>query len=90
MPAPNVDSTVIRLNIRQKPPIDVSDEKKFFSLVRAAFSQRRKTFVNSVSSGLGIEKAAVIKALEQAMLDKNVRAEELLMVDFKKLYDLIF
>lgn len=90
MPAPNVDSTVIRLNIRQKLPIDVSDEKKFFSLVRAAFSQRRKTVVNSVSSCLGIEKAVVIKALEQAMLDKNVRAEELLMVDFKKLYDMIF
>ena len=43
MPAPNVDSTVIRLDIRENPAVEVSDEKKFFRMVKAAFAQRRNT-----------------------------------------------
>ncbi len=82
MPAPNVDSTVIRLDIRKEPAVTVSDEKKFFRLVKAAFAQRRKTVVNSVSSSLGIPKAQIISALEESGLNPNVRAEKLTMEDF--------
>lgn len=82
MPAPNVDSTVIRLDIRKEPAVKVRDEKKFFRIVKAAFAQRRKTVVNSVSSSLGIPKAQIIAALEQAGLDASIRAEKLTMDDF--------
>ena len=53
MPSPNVDSAVIRLDILKNPPIEVSDEKFFFSMVKAAFSQRRKTASNGISAGMG-------------------------------------
>lgn len=79
MPAPNVDSAVIRLDIRPEPPILVDDEKKFFKMVRAAFSQRRKTAVNSISSGMSLPKAQIAAAIESAGLDANVRAEKLTM-----------
>ena len=79
MPAPNVDSAVIRLDIRKEVPIEVSDEKFFFSMVRSAFSQRRKTASNGISSGLGMPKQKVIEAIENAGLPATVRAESLTM-----------
>ena len=79
MPAPNVDSTVIRLDIREYPAVEVSDEKKFFRMVKAAFAQRRKTALNSISSGMGLSKTQVAEALRNAGLDENVRAEKLTM-----------
>lgn len=77
MPAPNVDSCVIRLDIREKPPVDVRDEKFFFRAVRGAFSQRRKNLANSLSSSMGMEKSAVISAIKAAGLSENVRPEQL-------------
>lgn len=77
MPAPKVDSSVIRLDIRDKPGIEVSDEKLFFSMVHAAFSQRRKTASNSISSGTGIPKAVVAEAIERCGFPPSVRAESM-------------
>lgn len=77
MPAPKVDSSVIRLDIREKPGIEVSDEKLFFSMVHAAFSQRRKTASNSISSGTGIPKAVVAEAIERCEFPPSVRAESM-------------
>lgn len=68
MPSPNVDSAVIRLDILKNPPIKVSDEKFFFSMVKAAFSQRRKTASNGISAGMGIPKPTVIEAINAAGL----------------------
>lgn len=82
MPAPNVDSSVVRFDIKDETPEGVSDEKFFFKVVRGAFSQRRKTFSNSVSSALGIEKHIVIKAIEQCGLTASVRPEQLSMEEF--------
>lgn len=79
MPAPNVDSAVIRLDIRKDVPVEVTDEKFFFSMVRSAFSQRRKTASNGISSGLGMPKQKVIEAIENAGLPATVRAESLTM-----------
>lgn len=79
MPAPKVDSAVIRLDIRQEPPVKVSDEKKFFKLVKAAFGQRRKTALNSISSGMSLPKSEVAAAIEKTGLDINIRAEKLTM-----------
>lgn len=77
MPAPKVDSSVIRLDIREKSGIEVSDEKLFFSMVHAAFGQRRKTASNSISSGTGIPKAVVAEAIERCGFPPSVRAESM-------------
>lgn len=85
MPSPNVDSAVIRLDILKNPPIEVSDEKFFFSMVKAAFSQRRKTASNGISAGMGIPKPTVIEAIEAADLSPTVRAEVLTMEQLGRL-----
>ena len=85
MPAPNVDSTVIRLDIREYPAVEVSDEKKFFKMVKAAFAQRRKTALNSISSGMGLSKTQVADALRASGLEENVRAEKLTMEELATL-----
>lgn len=82
MPAPNVDSCVIRLDIKKDPPVKVSDEKLYFRVVRGAFSQRRKTLVNSLSSALGIPKAEAAEAIKAAGLPENIRPEQLALEDF--------
>ena len=87
MPMPKVDSAVIRLTVRKESPVPVGDEKKFFRLVKAAFSMRRKTALNSISSGLGIPKPTVEQALVNVGLDLNVRAEKLTLRDFAALSD---
>ena len=85
MPPPNVDSTVIKLQIRPEPAVKVSDEKKFFRMVKAAFAQRRKTAVNSIASGMGLSKNQVAEALQKSGLDVNVRAEKLTMEELAAL-----
>lgn len=82
MPAPKVDSAVIRLNVLNEPCISVSDEGRFFSVVRAAFSQRRKTLSNSLSSGLSLSKSEVNKILVNCGIPVNTRAEQLRLENF--------
>ena len=82
-PAPKVTSAVIRLDIHDTPPVQVpgGDEAGFFRLIRAAFSQRRKTAANAVASGLNLPKARVLAALETAGLDPKLRPEQLTLAD---------
>lgn len=82
MPAPKVDSAVIRLNINKTPPVSVGDEKLLFKIVRAAFGQRRKTIANSLSSGLKLEKPQIIGALTKCAVPENYRAEQLTLEQF--------
>ena len=82
MPAPDVDSTVIRLDIRKQPAVDVKREEDFFRVVKAAFSQRRKTLSNTLSSGLSMNKAQIAELLECAGVASNLRAEQLSMQQF--------
>lgn len=89
LPPPKVNSEVIQLTIRKEPPVKVQNEEFFFKLVKAAFSQRRKTAENSISAGLGINKNIVAEALERAGLERTVRAEKLTMEDFAKLEKLL-
>jgi 16S rRNA (adenine1518-N6/adenine1519-N6)-dimethyltransferase len=80
MPAPNVDSAVIRLDINATRPN--VDEKQFFRLVKAAFSERRKQLCNPVSKEFGIDKEEI-----KAMLkNPNARAENLSLEEFIELY----
>ena len=82
LPAPDVDSTVIRLDVRDRPPVEVGSEEQFFKVVRAAFSQRRKTLPNTLSAGLSIPKAQAIEMLEKAGIPTNLRAEQLTLDQF--------
>ncbi len=89
LPPPKVNSEVIKLTVRKEPPVKVADEEKFFKVVKAAFSQRRKTAENSISAGLNMPKAQVAQVLENAGLEKTVRAEKLTMADFARLAELL-
>ena len=89
MPPPKVDSAVIKLNIRNNPPIAVKDEAKFFRLVRASFAQRRKTLVNTLSNTLSIDKEDIKKALSTLGLSETVRGERLTLEELAELSNLI-
>lgn len=78
-PAPNVDSAVVRFDIKHDLPLELEDEKIFFRVVRAAFQQRRKTLCNSVSATMGLDKQLVAQAAEQAGLAPSVRPEAVTM-----------
>lgn len=85
MPAPKVDSAVMRLNVYEQPLFELEDEKKFFTVVKAAFAQRRKTVLNSISSSLGLEKSVVNDVLLDSGVDPRSRAEKLSMNDFAEI-----
>ncbi len=96
LPAPNVDCQVMRLNIYDEPPVRAANEAVFFSVVRAAFGQRRKTLLNSLSileggeertGNAGKEKAAAV--LAAAGIDPQKRAEQLSVADFCRIADAI-
>ena len=76
LPAPEVDSCVIRLDMREKPPVSLKDEKLFFRLIKGAFTQRRKTINNSLTCS-GKSKEEIIAALNKLGIDSKLRAENL-------------
>ena len=86
IPAPKVTSSVLRM-VPQTPPAEVDDPKHFFQVVRAAFAQRRKTLLNSLSSALGgtYQKEAIANAIAQCSLPENIRGERLSISDFAAL-----
>ena len=87
MPAPKVDSAVIRLNIRKEPPVSVKSEEVFFKTIKAAFSQRRKNIANSLSAGLSVGKQEIISVLEDCGIPASKRAEELTLENLGKIAD---
>ncbi len=90
MPSPNVDSCVIELDLTQKGDYKVEDEKLFFKMIKSAFAQRRKTILNSISSGMGIEKSKLSEAIENAGLSQTARAEALTMEELTNLSNKIY
>lgn len=78
LPPPKVESAVMRLDILSAPPVDVGNEAIFRRIVRAGFSQRRKTLINSVSSG-GFTKEAIGEALDSCGIERTARIEQLTM-----------
>ena len=86
MPAPRVDSSVIRLKV-ESPEFAAKDKETFFRVVKSAFGQRRKTLLNSLSAGLCIDKHAVGKILESSGVPSNYRAEQLTMEQFCRVSD---
>lgn len=85
LPPPNVDSSVIRLDVRTKAAVDIPNEKKFFALVKAAFGQRRKTILNAIAAGLSVPKERIAAACDAAGIAQNARAEQLTMEQFAAL-----
>ena len=88
-PAPKVTSAVIRLDVHKQPAVEVpdGDEAGLFRLIRASFSQRRKTIANVVASGLNLPKPQVLEALQAAGLDARLRPEQLTLQDYCRLLD---
>lgn len=87
IPRPNVGSAVIRLTKYGSPPVQVSDEKKMFALIRASFNQRRKTLANSLGNapGLQVSRERVVQVLEEMGLSAMVRGESLTLGQFAAL-----
>ena len=90
IPAPEVDSEVIKLKIRQEPAVNVKNEKVFFRLIKESFSHRRKTLVNGLeNSGMFKDKEQIKQLLEKMNLETNVRGENLSINQFAELSNLI-
>ena len=87
VPQPKVTSSVIRLRRRTERPVQVNDEALMFKIIRAAFNQRRKTLVNALASGLGLDKASVEQSLEKCGFDTKIRGETLDIGSFAKIAD---
>ena len=87
MPAPKVDSAVIQLGILTEPPVKADNEELLFRVIKSAFAQRRKTIVNSVSSGLSMPKAQIAEILADAGVSGNARAEQLTLKQFADITD---
>lgn len=85
-PPPDVDSTILHLVPYKKRPIQAKDDAMMRRVVKAAFSQRRKTLRNSLAS-LGVDKASIATALEKAGIDEQRRAESLSVAEFVALAD---
>lgn len=89
MPPPNVDSIVVKLMQRERPIVEVDDEKAFFSLAKAAFAQRRKTINNNYQNYFEngkLYKEDILKWLNDAQIDPKRRGETLSIQDFARLY----
>jgi len=82
LPAPEVDSAVIRLDIHREPPVEVADEARLFAVIRGAFSQRRKTVLNTLSSALELPKEEIRAVLDRAGVPAAARAEALTLEQF--------
>ena len=81
LPAPAVTSSVIRCVLRDKPPVDVIDEKLFFRVVKAGFAQRRKTFANTMKT-TGLSKDRIEELLAKANIDGQRRGENFTLQEF--------
>lgn len=86
-PPPKVDSQILVLTYRQSPRFADADPKRYFRLVKAGFSGRRKMLRSSLSGGLGIDKQQAIELLEKAGIDPTRRAQTLSLEDWKSLHD---
>lgn len=86
IPAPKVDSAVVRLDLRKEPPAFVEDEEMFFRVVKAAFAQRRKTLLNCLRQGFSqLSREQLCQCLLQSGLAENVRGECLGLEEFAAL-----
>lgn len=89
IPAPNVDSAVIKFDILKEPKIKVSNEELFFKVIKFSFLQKRKTLINSLSNSGLVSKEFLEKMLNDLNIDSKIRAEQLSLEDFGKISDYV-
>ncbi len=91
MPRPNVGSAVIRLTAHKEKPVEVTDEKLMFKLVRASFNQRRKTLQNGLNNSpeINFSKEQIIEALEKLGRGASIRGEALTLAEFAELANIL-
>ena len=90
IPSPNVDSAIINLNFLNEPRVKINNEKEFFKLIQTAFSQKRKTLVNSLlNNNIFSSREEAENAISSINLDVKVRPENLSIYDFANLYNKI-
>ena len=90
LPAPKVTSAVVKLDVLDKPPVEVQDEAMLFRVIRAAFAQRRKTLSNALSAGFGeLTKEQINGCISACGLAPQVRGEKLGLEEFARLADAI-
>jgi len=89
-PVPDVDSAFMELDFSGKKPVDVKDDKFFFRIMHAGFSQRRKMFINNIKRELDITADAALAAFKQAGIDEKARAEDVSILNFAKLSDVLY
>ena len=89
MPSPKVDSVVIRLKLRYEQLYKPDNKKRFFTTVKCAFSQRRKTALNSISNTMGVNKAKLGEVFDELGIEQNARAEQLTMEDFINISNMV-
>ena len=88
IPQPKVTSSVVRLRVREKPPVEVKSRELFFRVVRAAFGMRRKTLANALAAGFGeFPKETIEKTIAACGFDPKIRGEALGIGDFAKIAD---
>lgn len=88
MPAPKVNSAVVRLDLYKDKPVKPIDEKTFFAVIKAAFGQRRKTLVNALQTGFpSLTKEEITEAVTSLGFDERIRGEKLSTADFAALAD---
>ena len=90
VPQPSVDSSVIRLELRDNPPVELDDRDLFFKCVKAGFGQRRKTLSNSLMTLEGIGKYEIMESLSECRIDPRRRGETLSIVEFAALSNSIY
>jgi 16S rRNA (adenine1518-N6/adenine1519-N6)-dimethyltransferase len=84
-PVPKVDSAILKIQMYDKPVVEVTSEKNFFKTVKAGFCAARKQVANSLSQGLDIPKPEVISLMQAAGVDPQKRAETLSLVEWARL-----
>lgn len=87
MPSPKVDSKVMRLKVRETASFDIKNEKAFFSMVKGAFSMRRKTIMNSIPAGINTSKEKLESVLSELEISKTARIEQLTMDNLIEIYN---
>ena len=89
IPAPEVNSSVIRLDVLNKPSVEVEDEELLFKIIKMSFMQKRKTLLNGLTNGNLASKEEIEKMITDLKFDLNVRGEKLSLEDFAKISDYI-
>ena len=88
-PAPKVDSAIIRIDIPEKPKYELADEKRFFKIIKACFSGKRKQIHNTLVNNLHLEKEQALKILSELKISSRARPQELTIEQWIELYKMI-